>query len=216
MSRRGTSDYLKNTLKCLRKADVDTMLWVNGPVSDENAAGHVWMHQHPFNVGQHVAHNSMLDECVKRGYDWHVRVDDDFSTRSTNWPKRMVALEKKTIKKQGTGMILGMTVDGLKNPPQSMGKWILSGEHVEQVAILGGIFRFSPMSILRYFRWDERLPMGMGEARQFANYCDSINVKMARMMKIRCSHGGSTREQESADPDWAYEHDMLQFTPLGL
>lgn len=189
------------------------MLWANGPVAEDVKTDHVFLHEHPFNVGQHVAHNAMLDEAVRRGYEFHVRVDDDCFISTRKCFERLLDLFDKM---KGERVAMGIEVAGLNEPPPALLRSKIGREFVENVDILGGIFRMAPMGLMRYFRWDERQSMGFGEARQFANYCRSLNAPLLRVQTIRCSHGGSTRKQNEADPVWEHEHDMLQYIPLGL
>lgn len=188
------------------------MLWANGPVADDVKEGHVFLHEHPFNVGQHVAHNEMLDEANRAGYRFHTRVDDDCWLTTKHAFNRLHSLSD-FMKDRG---VFGIEVRGLNHPPRGIANPLKWGrEKLQQVDILGGIFRMAPMGLMRYFRWEERLPMGFGEARQFANYCTAIAVPLYRIESIRCSHGDSTNKQQE-NKEWEYEHDMLQNIPLGL
>jgi hypothetical protein len=158
----------------------------------------------------------MLDECVRLGYDWHIRVDDDCWINSKTWLTKLLYAQEK-LKDVGGYAVLGLNVLGLDNPPPTDRAFDIKRNTVlEHVYILGGIFRMAPMSLMRYFRWDERQAMGFGDATQFASYCDSVGMKMFRMRMLQCSHGGSTQTQVIANDDWNHEHDMLQFIPLGL
>lgn len=192
------------------------MLWANGPIDYKLSDGHKFFHQHEFNVGQHVAHNEMLDECVRLGFDWHIRVDDDCWLTTKNWLKRLLKVQDDIKRLTGRHVVLSATVDGLDSPPPSFSANEIGREIVEHVGILGGIFRMSPMPLVRYFRWDERQAMGFGDATQFANFCESAGTKMFRVRGVKASHGESTRGQKAKDSDWDYTHDMLQYVPLGL
>ncbi len=201
---------------------MDILVWANGQI-DEGVLGDVsWFQSHPFNVGQHVAHNEMLDECVRRGYEWHIRVDDDCWIRTRTWLKKLLVIQEKLKKVRGCNFaVLGLNISGLDAPPQAItmrtrGFDLNDNTIVENVDILGGIFRMAPMTLMRYFRWDERQAMGFGDATQFKSVCESVGMKMFRVTNIHASHGGSTQAQNAADSDWTYEHDMLQFIPLGL
>lgn len=189
------------------------MLWANGPIDYKLTDGHKFFHQHEFNVGQHVAHNEMLDESVRLGFDWHIRVDDDCWITTKNWLPRLLTLYKSIGNKPVT---FGLNVGGLNTPPEAVKAYEIGREIVEHVYILGGIFRMTPISLMRYFRWDERQAMGFGDATQFASYCDSAGITMARVRTIKANHGDSTVKQIERDDNWNYEHDMLQYTPLGL
>lgn len=192
------------------------LLWANGSIDHALADGCAYFREHAFNVGQHVAHNEMLDECVRRDYDWHIRVDDDCFISTRKWLDRLVATQAKVYELLGRHAVLGITIDGLDNPPASLQSYAFGREVLERVGILGGIFRMSPMSLVRYFRWDERQAMGFSDATQFKNFCESVGVVMLRVRGIKATHGESTRKQEAQDDAWAYEHDMLQYMPLGL
>lgn len=178
--------------------------------------GHAFFHEQSFNAGQHIAHNQMLDECVRLGVDWHVRVDDDCFLSNRKWLPRLLKLQETFKERLGHYVVLSPAIDGLDNPPPAFGKAEFGKENIEQVDILGGIFRMSPMNIMRYFRWDERLPMGFGEAAQFASFCRSIKMDMMRVADMHITHGDSTQRQQVRDPIWSYEHDMLQYVPFGL
>lgn len=197
------------------------MLWVNGADPDMPRDGHVFYHEHQFNAGQHVAHNEMLEECVKLGVDWHIRIDDDCWINTRTWLKQLLDIQDQLRKISGQHAVLGIDVIGLDNPPQPItrrthGYELKRNAVVESMDILGGIFRMAPMSLMRYFRWDERQAMGFGDATQFQSYCESAGVPMFRARNIHCTHGGSTQNQNQRDRDWEYAHDMLQYVPLGL
>lgn len=191
------------------------MLWVNGG-SSEFSDGHAFYHAHPFNAGQHIAHNAMLDECVRLGIDWHIRMDDDCFISTRTWLRRLLDVQERHKKLTGRYSVLGVNVQGLDAPPPSMRNFELGREVLEHVEILGGIFRMSPMPLMRYFRWDERQAMGYGDATQFKSYCESVGVSMFRVRGIKATHGISTQKQNAANREWEYQHDMDQFMPLGL
>lgn len=195
---------------------MDVLLWVNGPIDHKLVDGCVYFHEHAFNVGQHVAHNEMLDECARRGYDWHIRADDDCWITTRNWLSRLLTAQEKLKELRGKYAALGIKVDGLDNPPPSLQGYDLDRQVIEKVDILGGIFRMSPMSLVRYFRWDERQAMGFGDATQFKSFCESTATDMFRLLTVRATHGESTQKQNALNPAWEYEHDMLQYIPLGL
>ena len=203
-------------MRSLRAQPVDILLWANGPIDRAVAKDLAYFHEHPFNVGQHVAHNEMLDECVKLGVDWHVRADDDCWMSTRTWLKRLLAAQDRVKELRGRFAVLGVRVDGLNEPPPSTQTFEIGRERIEIVDILGGIFRLSPMTLMRYFRWDERQAMGFGDATQFSRMCRSAGVDMFRVSSVRCTHGESTNKQKETDVAWDYEHDMLQYTPLGL
>lgn len=193
------------------------MLWMNGPCADVSLTkGHLFFYEHPFNVGQHVAHNEMLDECVRRGVGWHIRVDDDCWITTKHWLRRLLAAQEKVKELTGKYAAFGITINGLNDPPPALNAINIGREIVENVPILGGIFRMTPMGLMRYFRWDERQAMGFGDATQFASYCESVDVPLFRVRGIKATHGDSTNKQKERDRDWDYQHDMLQYIPLGL
>ena len=203
-------------------ADLLVMLWLNKADDDllQKVANFgyklAYFRAIPINAGQHVAHNEMLDECVRRGVDWHIRVDDDCWFTTRKWLKRLLSVQDKIKKTTKNYFVLGINVHGLNHPPKFKMAYEFGKEVIEEVEILGGIFRMASMKTIRYFRWDERLPMGFGEARQFSRFCDEIGIRMFRMRHIQCTHGDSTKKQQECNPDWDYEHDMLQYIPLGL
>jgi len=198
-----------------------TMLWVNGETDHSLADGHAFYHAHPFNVGQHIAHNAMLDECVKRGVKWHIRVDDDCWITTRTWLRKLLAMQEEIKRIRGKYCVLGINISGLNSPPQAIRAFESSPGHTdggifELVGILGGIFRMTPMYLMRYFRWDERQAMGSGDATQFRSFCESTDTPMFRVRTVRASHGHSTNQQNELDRMWEYQHDMDQFMPLGL
>ena len=87
---------------------------------------------------------------------------------------------------------------------------------MEATDILGGLCRFMPMTVLRYWRFDERSPMGFGDSTHLSKFCKLKFIPQLRCMDIHVSHGESTDAQEAADPDWTYNHMMLQVMPYGL
>jgi len=205
----------------LRKQPVDILLWANGPIDPKIADGCVYFHQHPFNVGQHVAHNEMLDECVRRGYDWHIRIDDDCFINSRTWTRKLLGMQEHIKEIRGKYAVLGINVGGLYDPPQAIRAFEVApgktdGGIFELVEMLGGIFRMSPMYLMRYFRWDERQAMGFGDATQFRSFCESTDTIMFRIRTIHATHGESTQKQNEKSQDWSHSHDMLQYIPLGL
>lgn len=157
----------------------------------------------------------MLDECTRRGYDWHIRADDDCWIGTRNWLKRLLAAQEAIKRLRGKYVVLGINIKGLNDPPTTLVGYEIGREVIEQVDILGGIFRMSSMSLVRYFRWDERQAMGFGDATQFRSFCESTNTELLRVAGIKATHGDSTNKQQ-LDEVWSHEHDMLQYIPLGL
>jgi hypothetical protein len=213
---RDRPDYLKRALRGIEAArhksfDTHLMVWNNGVVhipSQTHGYGH--------NAGQHVAMNRLIDEAVLIDADYFVRVDEDCFFETRDWLKKLVALHNKHLRKYRRTCILSPLVHGLRNPPKPISRFNIGKYRMEAVDILGGICRFMPMGVLRYWRWDERMSMGFGEATTFATYCKQQFIPMLRCMNIHVSHGESTDAQEAQDEDWAYEHAMLQIIPYGL
>src|SRR3990172_12956925 len=202
VTRAGRERYLQRTLNALRRCDITTLLWVNGASSHKQADGHSYYHSHPFNVGQHVAHNEMLDECVRLDVDWHIRVDDDCWLGTRKWLPRLLDAQEAIKRQRNKYAVLGLDIAGLQNPPLTTQAYEFGRERLERVDVLGGIFRMSHMSIMRYFRWDERLPMGFGEASQFASFAKSIDADMFRVSTVKASHGESTKKQQQVNEAW--------------
>lgn len=158
----------------------------------------------------------MLDECVRRNYNWHIRVDDDCWMITRTWLKKLLRTQEAVRKMRGKYVAMSPRIDGLNSPPVATGTIEMAGGTVDIVDILGGIFRMAPMTMMQYFRWDERQAMGFGDATQFRSFCESTDTELLRVNSVRATHGDSTNAQEDADGNWAYEHDMLQYIPLGL
>ena len=197
----------------MRTSLCDSLLWVwnNG---DAPVAGQT--HHLGHNVGQHIAINRMIQEAVTNRADWFVRVDDDCEFQTRDWLARMIHIQKRHMEIYKRPCVLAPFVHGLRNPPAQMadvriGKYLL---HV--VPMLGGICRMMPMNHLRYWRFDERMPMGWSEASAYARYCIQTMMPMLRCVNIEVSHGGSTDEQDAAEPDLAYEREMLKHVAYGL
>lgn len=217
VTRTGREKYLKRTLAALAKQPVDIMVWANGPIDLRVIPVGTLVTVHPFNVGQHVAHNAMLDDAVRAGhYDWHIRIDDDCWIRGTTWLTRLLKLQENLKELWGKPGVLSLNIQGLDAPPPTMQVYDVKGEYVHHVAMLGGIFRMAPMGLMRYFRWDERQAMGFGDATQFASFCEATGTAMLRLQDVKATHGDSTAKQNEKNEAWSHEHDMLQYVPLGL
>ncbi len=209
-------DYLKRTLAGINGArhksfDLHLMVWNNGSdriPEQTHGVGH--------NVGQHVAMNRMIDEAVLINANYFVRVDEDCFFETRGWLRKMIGLYEKHLKKYQRICVLSPAVHGLRNSPKPISRFTLGKHRMEAVDILGGICRFMPMGLLRYWRWDERMSMGFGEASTFSKYCQMKFVQMVRCLDIHVNHGESMSAQEALDKDWTYEHVMLQIVPYGL
>lgn len=193
-------------------ADDEMTRWLHGNqhrMHYLNICGH--------NRGQNIPMNDMLDEAVRCGADWFVRVDDDcFFETPRQWVKHLLSLERFYLRNSGRHIVIGPVVKGLRNPIAAQGTMHIRAGKAEMVPILGGICRIMPMSLMRYFRFNERMPMGFGEASQLANFCAERNMPMVRDCTMTVTHGDSTDAQEAGDSDWSYEHAMLQALPYGL
>jgi len=187
------------------------MVWNNGTERIPEQT-----HGYGHNVGQHVAMNRMIDEAVLIEADYFVRVDEDCFFETKGWLRTMIGLYTKHLKKYKRTCVLSPNVHGLRNPPKPISRFKIGKNRMEAVEILGGICRFMPMGLLRYWRWDERMSMGFGEATTFSAYCQMKFVPMVRCLDIHINHGESTDAQEALDEDWTYEHTMLQIVPYGL
>jgi hypothetical protein len=115
----------------------------------------------------------------------------------------------------GRRAVVAPNIEGLDSPPKAIYTYEMGKETVHHVDILGGIFRMAPMSLMRYFRWDERQAMGFGDASQFRSFCENSHTNLLRVQGVRASHGESTQRQ-NVDSAWKIRHDMDQYMPLGL
>lgn len=203
---RGLRDGMRTTV-----CDAHLMVWNNGAerISEQT-------HGVGYNVGQHVSMNRLIQEASDIGADWFLRVDEDCVFKTPRWLSKMVHLAEKHLAIYKRPCVLAPFVHGLRNPPQSLGDLWMGRYHLQIVPILGGICRLMPMSHLRYWRFDERSPMGFGEATNYARYCMLTKMPILRCTNIEVSHGESTDAQEAADPKYAYESEMLKMTPWGL
>ena len=169
----------------------------------------------PHNCGQHIAMNEMLDRAAKMKADYVVRVDDDCWFETHDWLRRFIKTSR-ALASRNINAVIGPVVHGLKNPPQAIAQFHVDRVKVERTHILGGICRMHPARLVRHFRFEERLPMGFGEASQMASLCNQLGVMMLRLPSVRVTHGGSTVSQEAENPMWKLEHDMYQYVPVGL
>lgn len=192
---------------------MDILVWSNGPMEKPPEA--TWFYAHPWNAGQHVAHNEMLDECIRRSYDWHVRVDDDCWLITRKWLSRLMYVAEDIKRTAGRYPVVAPLIEGLDHPPETIHTYEVGKEIAHHVQILGGIFRMSHMGLMRYFRWDERQAMGFGDANQFKSLCENTGTGLLRVQGVRATHGESTKRQEM-NAAWKVQHDMDQFMPLGL
>lgn len=214
--------YLKRALAGILRqrhvADVRVMVWSNAAgreTVDYLKTQPVRLYDCPDNAGQHIAMNEMLDAASRMNATYFVRVDEDCVFQTTDWLHRLLVAHE-SLWNAKVASVLSPVVNGLKHPPPTRAKVIIARRRYELVDILGGICRLHPMDLLRHFRFEERLPMGGGEASQLSNLCRSLGVQLLRYPKVQVSHGGSTQTQEAENPVWAYEHDMAQFIPCGL
>ncbi|MHC4621612.1 MAG: hypothetical protein ACYTEQ_28045, partial [Planctomycetota bacterium] len=191
--------------------DIHLMVWNNGDErikEQTHGVGH--------NVGQHVSMNRMLDEAVLVDADYFVRVDEDCFFETRGWLKKMLKLQQEHLKKYKRICMMSPVVHGLRNPLLAISRFRLGKYEMDAVDILGGICRMAPMSLLRYWRFDERSPMGFGDATSMSRFCKIHFIPQVRCLSIHVSHGESTDAQEAAAPEWAHEHSMLQVMPYGL
>jgi hypothetical protein len=214
---RNRPSYLAECLRGLRAGMHTTscesrlMIWNNGESRIPEQT-----HGVGYNVGQHVSMNRLIQEASDIGADWFLRVDDDCVFQTPHWLRKMVHIVTRHVTTYKRPCVLSPTVHGLRNPPPSLGDVWLGRYHLQIVPILGGICRLMPMSHLRYWRFDERMPMGWSEASNYVKYCMLTSMPILRTTNIEVSHGESTDAQEAADPDYAYESEMLKMTPWGL
>jgi len=222
MLTQGRLDRLKQSLGgVLRQshiADVRVMVWANAAGAETLAylrTKPVHLFDCPNNAGQHIAMNEMLDEASRMQATHFLRVDDDAVFQTRDWLKKLLAAHM-ALEKANVYSVMSPVINGLNHPPPTLGFTNYGHRRFEQVNILGGICRLHPMHLLRHFRFEERLPMGGGEATQIAALCNSLSVPLLRYPKVQVSHGGSTNAQEAADPIWKHRHDMAQYIPVGL
>ncbi len=213
---RNRPEYLARTLAGIKAArhstfDMHLMVWNNGSETipeQTHGIGH--------NVGQHYAMNRMIDEAVLVDADYFVRVDEDCFFETKGWLRTFIKLYKSHVKRYKRTCLIGPNIHGLRNPPKPISRFNIGKHKMEAVDILGGLCRFAPMTFLRYWRFDERTPMGFGDATSLSQFCKMKYIPQIRCMDVHVSHGESTDAQEAADPDWAYNHMMLQVMPYGL
>lgn len=214
---RNRPGYLARCLEGLRiglsttVCDTHLMIWNNSDRAipeQTHGVGH--------NVGQHISMNRLIHEASEMDADWFIRIDDDCVFQTRNWLARMVRIQSAHQRIYKRPCVLSPFVHGLRNPPENLADVRIGKFHCHVVEILGGICRMMPMSHLRYWRFDERMPMGWSEAASYAKYCHQTGMPMLRTVNVEVSHGDSTDQQEKEDPDYAYESEMLKMTPYGL
>ena len=225
---RGRLGYLKKCIEGIKRGKTSLcntyiMLWDNG--SDPETQQWIyeqypqfinWLHLNDHNAGQHVAMNRMIDKASRIRADWFIRIDEDCVFETKKWLSSMLRLQKKHKERTGIYCILSPKVGGLKAPPPPLADIKIGKYHCDVVSILGGICRMSPMALMRYWRFDERMAMGYSEATTFSVFCKMNKMPFLRFKDVIVNHGGSTEKQEADDPDWAYEHNILQYVPYGL
>ena len=191
------------------------MLWGNGV--DVSGFKADWKRSTDHNMGQHIPMNTMLDRAVNMGARYFLRVDDDcWPQAPKQWLRRLVDLADEHEKQYQTPCIIGPKVRGLRWQPAVVTEVLVGRKRLHLMEMLGGICRLHSMSLMRYFRWNPRLPMGMGEASSLAEYMRARNIPLLRDPHTVVSHGGSTDDQEAKAPQWKLEHDRLQVIPYGL
>ena len=214
---RNRPDILSRTLDGIRLGmrttlcDSRLLVWNNGsaPIeSQTHGVGH--------NVGQHISMNRLIDEACRLNADYFIRVDEDCYFETRQWLAKFIRLQQKHMKLHRRPVIIGPHVKGLRNPPPASATIKVGKYNCNISGILGGICRMMPMPVIRYWRFDERSPMGYGEAIQFTQFCMKCLIPMLQLLDVEVSHGESTEKQEKDNPAWSYEHDMLQQVPYGL
>jgi glycosyltransferase involved in cell wall biosynthesis len=181
-----------------------------------------WLRDHDYkvmrseaNVGQHIAANELLRRIREDGYDYIVRFDNDCFVKSKRILSRLI--EVSGLLKDSA--IISPHVIGLNWQPERFGTRDLEDYKLGFSEILGGICRFHPAALIKSFNFDIRHPLGFGEAAQLARFCRKDNTEpgkaigMVYVENLFVSHGGSTKQQEQADPDYFNIHPILQRYP---
>ena len=201
-------DEMRHTSIC----DSTLSVWNNGA---EKVSGQT--HGVGHNVGQHISINRMIQDASDARADYFLRIDDDCVFVTKNALAKLVRLARRHEEIYKRTCVLSPYVHGLRFPPQSMADMHIGKYNCQIVSILGGICRLMPMSHLRYFRFDERMPMGWSEASTYAKYCIQTYMPMLRCLNIEVDHGDpDTEAHAGAETQLAYEREMLKYTPYGL
>lgn len=112
------------------------------------------------NVGICRGLNLLLDDVLDPyDYDVVVRWDNDCELTRLGTLARVAELALDY------DLILAPRVDGLRNPPATLGELEVGGEPVDLVSVLGGIFMCVPSELywLDGFRYDEACPPWSGD-----------------------------------------------------
>ncbi len=112
------------------------------------------------NIGVCAAANRLLDLSVlPERYDVIVRYDNDCEVETPNTLKVCADLADRF------GVICAPYVMGLNNPPPTLGTIRAGGQHIDETAILGGIFMVIPSFLFweHGFRYDDTNPKWGGD-----------------------------------------------------
>jgi len=169
------------------------------------------------NKGQHVVTNDALKEAKDRGFDYLLRIDDDIEFMSQRWLAKMLEASEKL----GSQFIISPTVSGLKHPPEMSQVIDINGISVKFLTeAVGGACRLHPIKLLTEaptpYISDVRFPLGAGDATGIMKWAKTMTVEKYPVYAVWLEHvrvRHQTAKQEVDDPDYHFNHDLLQSIP---
>ena len=164
------------------------------------------------NLGQHVGSNRAHDWLIGQGYDYLLRVDNDCEFKTDRWLKKLVRAQRAL----GAAAIVAPRVRGLDHPPAPIAVLQKDGLNFTFVQILGGICRLMSAKALEGFRFEERMPLAIGEAQALGEHCRTRIIPMAYVEDVVVRHMETTQGQIAADPAYHERSFYERHIPYGL
>lgn len=159
------------------------------------------------NIGCCRGWNTLVELAFSQGdYDLAVCVDNDAELTQ---PDTLRAVCSAVM---DSGQILSPRVEGLRNPPPTVGTFAAGSLMVDETQILGNIFMAIPANLLRLFRWDETYPLWAG-GESITGWHRARGGKCGYVQGYTVNHYRTTDGQHQDYPEY-FERRVLEGGPV--
>lgn len=152
------------------------------------------------NVGISHGSNQALDEMMKVGYDFIIKIDNDCIIHTKNWLSELMKMY--TV---NWTMALSPTVEGLVENiggAPRLGYASIQGHAVGLTHHIGGIFTMAHKSAYKNWRWSEKDFLHSQQDLIFTTHLKDLGYVCGYVEDMRAEHQLGTRGQKEAFPEY--------------
>ena len=146
------------------------------------------------NLGITHASKQGFEWLKEKGVDIIIKIDPDAEIITP----RLITKIVKFLDKKNDYFAVSPTITGIDNQPDVVTKRVVNGFNVDEVKMIGGIFRMIRMK--DFIEMEKKCEML--NDKSFFEYCNSNNLKLAYLTDFKVNHFETTKGQEKRYPKY--------------